>query len=261
MLNYKTLTIILLMALALLVLSYAFFHVAFIYLIALVALSYISLLGYGSSNIRSGFYVKALCSVKTNEKLIALSFDDGPTAVTPEILDVLKEYNVHAAFFVIGNRIAGNEEVLKRINEDEHLIGNHSFTHHFWFDFFSKRKMIEELKKTEEIIKNITLKKVRLFRPPYGVTNPRLKKAIAAMNYVTIGWSLKSKDTVLKREDEILNRITKNLKPGYVVLFHDTNKRTIRVLKAFIEFALQNNYRIVRLDKLFNIQAYERKIG
>lgn len=249
MLNYKSVSIILLFLLALLLLVYIFFPIVAVCLMVIVILSYIILLIYGSVNIRSGFYLQALCSIKTKERIIALSFDDGPTEITPMILDVLKKHNVSATFFVVGKRIIGNEYILKRIDAEGHLVGNHSFSHHFWFDLFSRKKMIAELKKTEEIIESIIFKKTKLFRPPYSVTNPRLKKVIYSMGYTTIGWSLKSKDTMIKQEDKILFRLMNNLKSGAVILFHDTNERTLLVVEAFIKYALQNNYKIVRLDK------------
>ena len=113
-----------------------------------------------------------------------------------------------------------------------------------------------EFKKTDSLIEKIISKKVKLFRPPYGVTNPRIRKAVDIMDYDVVGWSLKSKDSVIKDEKIMLKRLKYNLKPGSVVLFHDTHKRTIFVVREFVEFALSNNYKIIRVDKLLKIQDY-----
>ena len=89
----------------------------------------------------SNFFIKIVCSAKTDKKEIAISFDDGPAAnYTPEILQILKQENIKATFFCIGNRIAGNENILKQIKEEGHIIGNHSYSHHFWFDMYLIKK-------------------------------------------------------------------------------------------------------------------------
>ncbi|MCD4747112.1 MAG: polysaccharide deacetylase family protein [Bacteroidales bacterium] len=225
---------------------------SFIFYVLIIAL-YVLLLSYGSYFINSNFYIRTICSKKNNNKEIAITFDDGPVKeITPLILDVLKEFNIKAAFFCIGNRIINNESILKQIDEEGHIIGNHSYSHSCYFDFFSSKKMTEELIKTEDIIYQTIGKKVRFFRPPYGVTNPALKKAVNKMKYTVIGWSLRSLDTKGKDHRKILSRVKKRLKPGDIILFHDINPEIINVLREFIEYALSNNYKIVRFDKLIN---------
>jgi peptidoglycan/xylan/chitin deacetylase (PgdA/CDA1 family) len=97
------------------------------------------------------FFLPVICAADTTRKEIAISFDDGPVQhFTPETLEILEEYGVKAAFFCIGQRIAGNENLLKRIHEDGHLVGNHSYSHHFWFDLFSADKMQQDLTSMDE---------------------------------------------------------------------------------------------------------------
>ncbi|HSG67405.1 MAG TPA: polysaccharide deacetylase family protein, partial [Bacteroidales bacterium] len=91
----------------------------------------------GSFFVCSGLYIKVYCAASTNEKVLALTFDDGPRPEhTPAVLDLLAKYGIKAAFFVVGNNIKGNESILKRTSEDGHLIGNHSFVHANNFGFF-----------------------------------------------------------------------------------------------------------------------------
>ena len=140
---------------------------------------------YASYYVGSNVFVKAYCSVKTEKKEIAITFDDGPNPEkTPAILDVLGKYNIKAVFFCIGTNIAGNEEILKRIHNEGHIIGNHTYTHSTWFDLFSARNMTDDLQKAEELIFTIIGKRVHFFRPPYGVTDPMLAKAVKRMKYV-----------------------------------------------------------------------------
>jgi peptidoglycan/xylan/chitin deacetylase (PgdA/CDA1 family) len=218
---------------------------------------YSLILFYGCYSIGSNFFMRVMCAAKTSKKVIAITFDDGPDAVaTPQILDILKQNNIPAAFFCIGNRIAGNEAILKQIHEQGHVIGNHSFSHHFWFDLFSSAKMLDDLLKANQLVRQTINLSPQLFRPPYGVINPNLKKAIVKSRMVPIGWSVRSMDTVINDNPKLLNKITSRLNPGAIFLFHDTGAATIFVLPLFIEKAKAQGYEIVRLDKMLNLQAY-----
>ena len=219
---------------------------------------YLLVVFYGCYFINSNFFIKTVCKANTNKKEIALSFDDGPVQqYTPEVLQVLKQHNIKAAFFCIGNRISNNEELLKQLHEEGHIIGNHSFTHSAWFDLFSHKRMSEELEMTDNAIKKITGCRPRFFRPPYGVINPSVKKAIIKGNYIPLGWSMRSYDTVIKNEQKLFKRITRSVKPGDIFLFHDTSKTTLNILPIFIQHLQQKGFSIVRLDKLLDIDAYE----
>lgn len=229
------------------------------YLVFLVAAAiYIGIMIYGSFYIGSNFYVKIIRSVKTDEKKIALTFDDGPDAnITPMILDTLEKFGIKAAFFSVGQKMDSHPDLLKMIDKEGHIVGNHTYSHSNWFDFYSFKKMVEELDKTEKLIYDLIGKKVRFFRPPYGVTNPALAKAIKKMNYTPIGWNVRSLDTAKsKKADKIYNRIVRQLKPGSIVLLHDKNPEIITVIEKLALFASENNYEFVRLDKLMNDEAY-----
>jgi len=96
----------------------------------------------------------------------------------------------------------------------------------------------------------------KLFRPPYGVTNPNLKKAIIKGDYTPVGWSVRSMDTVIKSEKKLLDKINRSLKPGAVFLFHDTSKTTVNVLPEFIREVKNKGYHIIPLDKLLHLNPY-----
>jgi peptidoglycan/xylan/chitin deacetylase (PgdA/CDA1 family) len=218
---------------------------------------YSIVLFYGCYYVGSNFFIPIICSVKTDKKVIALSFDDGPVAEnTLQILQLLKDSNAKAAFFCIGSRIAGNEAILKQAYNDGHLIGNHTFSHHYWFDMFSAKKMLADMRMMDQAMINVIGKAPKLFRPPYGVTNPNLKKAIIQGNYIPVGWSMRSMDTVIKDEKKLLNKVISKIKPGAVFLFHDTSTTTVAVLPALIKHIQANGYEIIRLDKMLNLQAY-----
>jgi len=228
---------------------------SFFYLIPLFVYSLI--LFYGSYAVHSSFYIPVQCAARTEEKSIAISFDDGPDpAHTPAILELLEKTGVKAAFFCIGKNIPGREDLLRKIDREGHLIGNHSYSHHFWFDLFSAGRMYADMKLMDQLTFEATGLTPRLFRPPYGVTNPNLKKAIRRGDYIPIGWSIRSMDTVIRDEKRLLQKITKDLKPGAIVLFHDTGSATLSILPAFIHYVKARGYEIIRLDKLLKLEPY-----
>ncbi len=228
-----------------------------VYIYALVFIIYFLILFYGCYYVGSNFFIKIICSANTDQKEIAITFDDGPSShYTTEILQLLKQDNIKATFFCIGNRIAGNERIITKIKEEGHIIGNHSYSHHFWFDIFSSKKMLDDLKKMDQETKRVLGILPKLFRPPYGVTNPNLKKAMIKGDYTPVGWSIRSMDTVIKNEKELLDRINRSLKPGAVFLFHDTSKITVNILPEFIREVKIKGYHIIPLDKLLHLTPY-----
>ena len=220
-------------------------------------LIYLCVLFCGTYFIQWGFFLKSICSGQTKEKCIALSFDDGPAGdKTDRILDLLQENRIQATFFCIGKNISGHETQLQRIMQEGHLIGNHSFTHDRLFDLFGAAKMLKELQATSQACLDITGYSPRFFRPPYGVTNPNLKKAIHQGGFISIGWSIRSFDTVIRNEDHLTEKILRALKPGAILLLHDTQETTVKVLPRLLKGIRDKGYRIERLDKLINLNPY-----
>ncbi|MGC4034529.1 MAG: polysaccharide deacetylase family protein [Chitinophagaceae bacterium] len=256
MLNFKTANIIFIFILIGLI-SYDIYTGLPFYVYIITAFIYSLFLFWGSYYVGSDFYFKIICSAKTEKKQIAISFDDGPVnEFTPQILNLLQEYSVPAAFFCIGKRVKENEELLRQVHSAGHIIGNHSYSHDTWFDLFSATKMHDDLQAMDEAMYKAIGLKPKLFRPPYGVTNPNLKKAVNRGNYISVGWNIRSLDTVITDEQKLLIKVTKALKPGAIVLFHDTGKAIPAILPAFIKTARDKGFEIVRLDKLLNLEPY-----
>jgi peptidoglycan/xylan/chitin deacetylase (PgdA/CDA1 family) len=220
-------------------------------------LVYVTVLFCGSYFIRMGFFLKSICSVKTTDKKIALSFDDGPDASTSRLLDLLKENQVEAVFFCIGRKISGNEEQIRRMVQEGHIIGNHSFTHSPFFDFFGSGRMLRDMSEMNLVIKNLTGLTPRFFRPPFGVTNPNVKKAVIKGGFISIGWSIRSYDTVIENRDRLMKKILSALRPGAILLLHDTSETTVAILPELLKAIQQKDFQIVRLDKLVNLKPYE----
>lgn len=224
-------------------------------------LLYTAVIFYGSFYIRSDFFIKTYSGVKTDKKVIALSFDDGPSKeLTPIVLQILAEHKVPATFFLIGEKIDEAPELVQQAFQNGHLLGNHTYYHSNWFDLQSSKKMKEEMQQTHNLVHQLTGKQMNWFRPPYGVTNPNVKKAVEAMGYQSVGWNLRSLDTMIKDRERLLARLKQLIKPGAVVLLHDTMKLTVEVLPAIIEYVKAEGYEVIGLDKLLNLQPYRENI-
>ena len=201
--------------------------------------------------------MNAICKRETRFKVVALTFDDGPDPEsTPLMLDILKD-RAKATFFCIGKKIDGNEELLKRMNDEGHLIGMHSYSHSNWFSFFTPSRIKSELQKTENKISGVIGKKPLLFRPPFGVINPSIKKALSFFPYHVIGFNNRSLDTVINDKKKIILKIMNHLEPGNIILFHDTVANAPDLLKSFLTAVSDKGYIVVCLDEMLNIQAYE----
>lgn len=175
-------------------------------------------------------------------KPVALTFDDGPHELSAAVLDILKAEQVPATFFLIGKHIAGKEDLVKRMTEEGHLIGNHSFDHSFNFDWQSSKKMALEIKACNEAIAAITGFAPTIFRPPYGVTNPNLAKAVKQTNMISVGWNVRSMDTVAKDAEALKNKILAQTRANSTILLHDRCAVTVAMLRELIRALKEKGY-------------------
>jgi peptidoglycan/xylan/chitin deacetylase (PgdA/CDA1 family) len=256
MLKAKTINIIFLVLLALLF-GYDWTHAVSGWWYALLLIIYLNIQAYGASVLSAQFFLPVKSQGDQGTNKIAITFDDGPIPVmTDKILEVLATYHAPAAFFCIGNRVNDHPAIAKRIHEAGHLIGNHSYWHGAMFDLQSPERIAKELVDTDLAIQKVINKKPKFFRPPFGVTNPMVAKAVKKGGYETIGWSIRSFDTMTKNGSVLLDRVTKSLKGGDVILFHDYSAATLEILPAFLEHVSRLGLKIVRVDELLKEKAY-----
>lgn len=185
--------------------------------------------------------------LKQRNKEVVLTFDDGPHELTGEILEILKREKVPAVFFLIGKNISGKELIVERMHNDGHQVGNHSFHHGINFDWQSAAGMLKEIERTNEIIESVTQQNVTYFRPPYGVTNPMLAKAISLSKMTSVGWNIRSLDTTATDEQALIRKILKQLKPGAIILLHDRCVITKAILPELIQQIRKNGYEFTLL--------------
>jgi peptidoglycan-N-acetylglucosamine deacetylase len=254
--TFKSTSISFIMAISLIALAHTVFGISMAWLL-LPCGCFLVMLIYGSASIQSNFFATAHCSSECAQKHIALTFDDGPNRdYTPKVLSTLAQYNALATFFVIGKNIPGNESILKQLDAAGHSIGNHSHTHSYFIDFKSVQGFKDELNQTTESVLKVIGKRMLLFRPPYGVMTPNLAKAIKVLDYRIIGWSIRSYDTTADSAQAIARRVQSQLRSGAIILFHDTTDKSLQALKQTLEFAKNNDYKVVSIEQLLKLNAY-----
>jgi peptidoglycan/xylan/chitin deacetylase (PgdA/CDA1 family) len=145
--------------------------------------------------------------------------------------------------------------LVQRTLSEGHNVGGHSFWHKWNFAFQSSNKVAEEIFITSEKIKSIVGSKPRFFRPPFGVTNPSIAKAVDKTKVVTIGWSLRSLDTVTKNPEALLSRV-REVKGGDIVLFHDYCDVTLQILPRFISELKERGMKFETLEQFLDEKAY-----
>ncbi len=257
MLTYKTSVYILIIVIGImLLLNYSFDFSVWIYFLLIFIWLVFTVIG--SFHIRWNYHIKAFHSnKKTAKNEIAITFDDGPDPVfTPMVLALLEQYNAKATFFCIGKNIEAHQNLFQELIAKGHTVGNHTYSHDTRFGFFSANEVASELKKMNALVKKITGLKLKLYRPAFGVTNPRIKKAVSAIGLTTIGWTVRSLDTTTRTEKQVLERVLKKVSNGDIVLLHDTSKKSVAVLEQLLLFLQENKLQAVTVDQLLRIKAY-----
>lgn len=222
-----------------------------------IVLTYLMIQLYGSANLSAQFFVPVRSSGDPLASFVALTFDDGPIpGKTESVLDILRMHGTSATFFCIGHRVKKNPELTKRITNEGHILANHSFWHGKLFDLQTTSKITDELTATDSVIHEHTGLTPRFFRPPYGVTNPMVSAAVKQKGYVTVGWSIRSFDTVTKDSAKLLKHITRSLKGGDIILLHDYSEAMIQILPALLETIHKLGLKVVRVDELLNEKPY-----
>lgn len=193
--------------------------------------------------------------VETNDKVVALTFDDGPTKNTDAILSLLDDFQVKATFFLIGKDIEEHPEEARKIAAAGHQIGNHTYSH--------KRMVLKspafikhEIEKTDDLIAEIGYTKSIVVRPPYG------KKLIGFPYYLnkqqreTITWNLEP-DTFFTQADEKVRYVKENIQPGSIILMHpmyDSTENELQAIEEILQTLLDEGYTFVTIDELLTIK-------
>lgn len=184
---------------------------------------------------------------ETEKPKVALTFDDGPHPVyTPQLLEGLAERNVKATFFLLGKNIEGQEDVVKRINEEGHLIGNHSYSH-VRLTSLRDSKACEEITKTSELIFDITGEYPTYVRPPYGAWKTGLD---CEKELIPVLWSVDSYDWQVQNTGKIYNKVINDVEDGDIILMHDEYQTTVDSALQIVDYLTEQGYEFVTVDEM-----------
>lgn len=201
--------------------------------------------------------------VDVKDKVVALTFDDGPSPVwTPQILDELKKADVKATFFMLGEHVKKYPDVARRVAEEGHEIGNHTYGHPALV-YYNKEELKEEIRACEKVIRETTGRTTCIFRPPKAWLSKREKKKIREMGYEVVLWTLNSKDWVTFDDKYMIKYILGHVRPGDIILFHDSGgtfsveggdrHETVLAVRRLIERLHEKGYRFVTVTELMKM--------
>ncbi len=183
----------------------------------------------------------------TERPKLAVTFDDGPSSIcTGRLLDGLKERKVKATFFLIGEYAEQNPELVKRIHEEGHLIGNHTY-HHVDISRMSDEEAAAEIKKTDDVIYALTNQHVKYIRPPFGAWQKDLE---LEMEVLPVMWSVDPLDWTTENVDEIVNKVVTEVKEDDIILLHDCYDSSVDAALRIIDILIKEGYEFVTVDEL-----------
>ena len=193
---------------------------------------------------------------KKHVKMVALTFDDGPDPkTTPQALDILKKYGAKATFFMVGQNIAGNEAIVKRVHNEGHQIGIHTWDHPV-LTKLPLESAQKEILDTQTAINNVIGIKPTITRPPYGAINATIQNSV---DQSFIMWNVDSLDWKTRNTKAIMQEIAKT-QPGSIILMHDIHQTSIDALPSVLEYLKSNGYTLVTVDELLEGQLEPHRI-
>jgi peptidoglycan-N-acetylglucosamine deacetylase len=193
-------------------------------------------------------------SVQVEGPYVALTFDDGPNEkLTPRLLDLLAQHHIHATFFVLGECVERNPEILKRAAREGHEIANHSWSHPNLAKM-SDESVRSQIKRTEELISNLIGTRPTLLRPPYGSITAHQKRFIHdELGYEIVLWDVDPLDWKDPGPSVVANRILKETHPGSIVLSHDIHAQTIEAMPATLTQLETKGFKFVTVSELLKM--------
>jgi peptidoglycan-N-acetylglucosamine deacetylase len=204
----------------------------------------------------------AEAKLSQGQKVIALTFDDGPwPGSTANVLDILKKNNIKGTFFVVGQMLKEHPDLGVRIVTDGHVIANHTWTHRY--HFMNPQVAAYEVDSTSDLIYQITGVKTTLFRPPGGIMNNGVAAYARNQKYTIVMWSADSVDYSRPPISRLIRNVTKESKPGGIVLMHDgggNRSHTVQALPEIIDYFKKQGYSFVTIPELLEMQNKDQKL-
>ncbi len=219
----------------------------------------------GLSEVPARFHGATIKSVNLapSEKVIALTFDDGPwPQSTPAILDILKKNNIKGTFFIVGQMLKEHPDMGKRVVAEGHVIANHTW--HHWYHYMNPQAAAFEIDNTSNLIYKVTGVRTSLFRPPGGIKTNGPYAYAKNQKYATIMWSSDSSDYARPSVSKLISNVMREAKPGGIVLMHDgggNRSNTVAALPEIINTFRRQGYRFVTVPELLEMQDKQLQIA
>ncbi len=193
--------------------------------------------------------------VESSKKMVAITLDDGPHPVnTQKVLDILKEHNAKATFFMVGQNVENNSNVVKAVYNSGSEIGIHTWSHK-QLTKISTDEVIQEVSRTSDAIFNITGQRPKLVRPPYGSVNDNVKNALK--EYPLILWNIDSLDWKSRDESKIVPLVMEHVEDADIILLHDIHATTIPALEKIVSQLDEAGYEFVTVSELIEAKGYD----
>lgn len=190
-------------------------------------------------------------------KLVAFTFDDGPSKYTLDIINILEEYNASATFFEVGYNIKAHPEITKEVSDRGFEVANHT-TDHSKLTKLTEAKYLSKINDNNALFKELTGKDMPYLRPPYGSYNDKIK-ASAGVPIVT--WSLDTRDWESRNKDKVIEMVINNIKEGDIILFHDLYESTRDAVKELMPLLKEQGYQAVSVGELFKSKGITLEAG
>lgn len=191
-------------------------------------------------------------------KYLALTFDDGPRRGTTDVLlDGLKERGIPATFFVVGEQILGNEDLIGRMTDEGHQIGNHTYTHTRLLEA-APETVIEEIQKTEVLLEQLTGAGPYWLRPPYGLIDGQ---RAALVDTPMIYWSVDPEDWKLLDAEKVVSSVLEQVTEGDIILLHDFYPSSVAAALELVDLLEEAGYTFVTVEELFRLQGITPEAG
>lgn len=229
------------------------FFIAFIFLSIFLKPAYIAT--YSNAPVEEDLFFPAInVNVNEDDKLIALTFDDGPSReYTTKILDYIESKGIVATFFVLGARLKGNDDILIRMVKTGCEIGNHSYNHR-QFILMKSSEIKKQIDYVDNYVRRVTGFSIRSVRTPYGEVN---KNIIETINRPIILWSIDSEDWKIKDAQKIADHIINNAENGSIILMHDIFDFTYEATIMVVDELLKQGYKFVTVSQLLELNDIE----
>ena len=198
--------------------------------------------------------------VDPEKPMLALTFDDGPSKYTWEIVETLRSHNARATFFLLGNRVATHQAAIDNLLANHNQLGSHSFSHQK-LTSLTEAQMVEQILPVEEALQKQHQVTTTVYRVPYGAQNAQVRAVLQKYDKPIIGWSVDPYDWKVKNKQKIVDHVLRSVQDGDIVLMHDIYGTTAEAVAELVPALQAQGYQLVTVEELFALRGYSLEAG